>query len=113
MVLSNGENIQLRSKRSAEHLIGASGIVLADGSLAQLNKGGEGVHVVLEGPSGVILSDGTVVQKRGKRSADHLIGASGIITNKGQLIQLPAGVTIVSAGPSGIVLSNGQNIQLV
>merc|ERR1712198_780355 len=131
-VTKDGRNVQFRTKRSA-HTIGASGIILADGTPVQLIKGGEGVHIVLEGPSGLLLSDGTTVQKRAKRSA-HSIGpsgiiladgtpvqlvkggegvyiveegASGIITNKGQQIQLPAGVTIVSVGPSGIILSNG------
>jgi len=112
IILSDGTLVQKRAKRSA-HNIGASGIILADGTPVQLIKGGEGVHIVNEGPSGIILSDGTLVQKRAKRSADHLVGASGIITDKGQLIQLPAGVTVVAAGPSGIVLSNGQNIQLL
>jgi len=112
LLLSDGTTVQKRAKRSA-HNIGPSGIILADGTPVQLVKGGEGVYIVEEGPSGIILSDGTLIQKRAKRSADHLVGASGIITNKGQLIQLPAGVTIVSAGPSGIVLSNGQNIQLL
>uniref|UniRef100_Q7M494 Exoskeletal protein HACP44 n=4 Tax=Homarus americanus TaxID=6706 RepID=Q7M494_HOMAM len=42
-----------------------------------------------------------------------LVGASGIITPSGRLIQLPAGVTVASAGPSGAVLSNGDNIQYV
>merc|ERR1712055_750936 len=111
-VTKDGRNVQFRTKRSA-HNIGASGIILADGTPVQLIKGGEGVHIVLEGPSGMIMSDGTLVQKRSKRAADHVVGPSGIITNKGQLIQLPAGVTVVSAGPSGIVLSNGQNIQLL
>jgi len=112
VILSDGTVAQKRAKRSA-HNIGSSGIILADGTPVQLIKGGEGVHIVLEGPSGMIMSDGTLVQKRAKRSADHVVGPSGIITNKGQLIQLPAGVTVVSAGPSGIVLSNGENIQLV
>merc|ERR1712055_1210576 len=48
----------------------------------------------------------------GKRSIpDAIVGASGIITPDGQLIQLEAGVTVVNAGPSGAVLSNGKHIQ--
>merc|ERR1712142_903058 len=90
-VLSNGENIQFRSKRSASaHSIGASGIILADGTPVQLVKGGEGVYIVQEGPSGIILSDGTLVQKRAKRSA-HSIGASGIILADGTPVQLVKG----------------------
>merc|ERR1719186_1010514 len=88
IVTKDGRNVQFRTKR-ADHNIGSSGIVLEDGSLAQFRTGGEGVHVVLEGPSGVILSDGTVVQKRGKRSTEHLVGASGIVSANGQVFQLP------------------------
>merc|ERR1712055_53740 len=110
-VTKDGRNVQFRTKRSA-HNIGASGIILADGTPVQLIKGGEGVYVVLEGPSGLILSDGTVAQKRAKRSTEHLVGASGIVASNGQLFQLPAGVTVAAAGPSGVVLSNGENIQL-
>merc|ERR1711970_236211 len=111
VVTKDGRNIQFRTKRSA-HNIGASGIILADGTPVQLIKGGEGVYIVNEGPSGIILSDGTLVQKRAKRSTEHLVGASGVVASNGQLIQLPAGVTVAAAGPSGLVLSNGQNVQL-
>jgi len=82
-------------------------MILKDGTQVQFKTAG--ATILLEGPSGIVMSDGTLVQKRSKR---HLIGHSGIITDQGELIQLPAGVTVVAAGPSGFVLSNGENIQL-
>merc|ERR1712055_121487 len=112
VVTKDGRNIQFRTKRSA-HMIGASGMILADGTPVQLVKGGEGVYIVNEGPSGIILSDGTLVQKRAKRSA-HSIGASGIILADGttvQLIKSGEGVYIVNEGPSGIILSDGTLVQ--
>jgi len=67
IVLDNGEQFQLRPKRSKRsavneqgHLIGESGIVTKDGQQFQFAKAG--VTVILEGPSGLLLSDGTQVQ---------------------------------------------------
>merc|ERR1712189_142119 len=100
LLMSDGTLVQKRAKRSA-HNIGASGIILADGTPVQLVKGGEGVHIVLEGPSGLLMSDGTTVQKRAKRYA-HNIGSSGIILADGtpvQLIKGGEGVHIVLEGP--------------
>lgn len=110
IVTRDGNNMQLRKKRSAP-LIGPSGIVFADGRNHQFLK--PGVTIVLEGPSAYLLSDGTGVQKRVRRSVPQapVVGASGIITPDNKLIQLPAGVSVVVASHSGAVLSNGQNIQ--
>jgi len=82
-------------------------MILEDGTQVQFKEAG--ATILLDGPSGIVMSDGTLVQKRSKR---HLIGPSGIITDAGEIIQLPPGVTVVASGPSGFVLSNGQNIQL-
>merc|ERR1712142_794101 len=111
VVTKDGRNIQFRTKRSYDHLVGASGIVTGKGEVFQLPAG---VTVASAGPSGAVLSNGENIQFRAKRSAsyDHLVGASGIVTGKGEVFQLPAGVTVASAGPSGAVLSNGENIQL-
>merc|ERR1712142_1168858 len=111
VVTKDGRNIQFRTKRSYDHLVGASGIVTGKGEVFQLPAG---VTVASDGPSGAVLSNGENIQFRSKRSAsyDHLVGASGIVTGKGEVFQLPAGVTVASAGPSGAVLSNGENIQL-
>merc|ERR1711970_936857 len=47
VVTKDGRNIQFRTNRSA-HMIGASGMILADGTPVQLVKGGEGVYIVNE-----------------------------------------------------------------
>jgi len=118
IVTKDGKNLQLTedlriaNSRQKRHLYGASGMITKDGYPIQFSR--PGVTILLEGPSAYVMSDGTLVQKRAKRSAvsyGNIVGHSGIITNKGQLIQLPAGVSVVHAGPSGAVLSNGQNIQ--
>merc|ERR1712002_1110069 len=123
MLLADGTQVQfdqkdleqrkgLTAEQNANAVVfGPSGIVLKTGENIQF--GAEDAppapHVVLDGPSGTVMSDGTLMQKRAKR---HLIGPSAIITDHGELIQLPAGVTVVESGPSGFVLSNGENIQL-
>ncbi|XP_068218617.1 uncharacterized protein [Palaemon carinicauda] len=117
IVTKDGRNMQLTddlriAHRSKRHLIGDSGMITADGIPIQFSR--PGVTILLEGPSAYVMSDGTLVQKRAKRSAvtfGNVVGHSGLITNTGRQIQLPAGVTVVSAGPSGAVLSNGDNIQ--
>lgn len=118
IVTKDGRNIQLTDDlqfvhpRTKRHLIGDAGMITKDGIPIQFKRAG--VTILLEGPSGYIMSDGTLVQKRSKRSAvnyGHTIGHSGIITNKGKLIQLDNGETVVSVGPSGAVLSSGRNVQ--
>ncbi|CAL4158161.1 unnamed protein product, partial [Meganyctiphanes norvegica] len=105
-VLSDGTLIQKVVKRSLP-LVSPSGMILGDGTQVQFKTAD--AAILLDGTSGIVMSDGTLVQKRSKR---HLIGHSDIITDQGELTQLPAGVTVVAAGPSGFVLSNGENIQL-
>ncbi|XP_068219353.1 uncharacterized protein [Palaemon carinicauda] len=117
IVTKDGRNMQLTddlriAHRSKRHLIGDSGMITADGIPIQFSR--PGVTILLEGPSAYVMSDGTLVQKRAKRSLDnfgHTVGDSGIITNTGKLIQLPAHATVVQVGPSGAILSNGQNVQ--
>nr|XP_027238168.1 uncharacterized protein LOC113829248 [Penaeus vannamei] len=119
VVLSNGKNIQLSGRRKRDlsgHLVGDSGIITNDGQLIQLEPG---VTIVQVAPSGIILSNGKNIQLTGKLHSvhkrdtyGHLVGASGIVTSDGQLIQFEPGVTVAAAGPSGVVLSNGKNIQL-
>merc|ERR1712180_38973 len=122
-VMTDGSLRQKVVKRSVP-LIGPSGMLTADGRQVQFTAEEgrarstltpeQNAKAVVVGPSGIVnfdgvMSDGTLVQKRAKR---HVIGPSAIITDQGELIQLPAGVTVVGSGPSGFVLSNGQNIQL-
>ena len=67
--------------------------------------------VLLDGPSGTILADGRLIQKRARRSLP-LIGASGLITKDGTLVQFKeAGATILLDGPSGILMSDGTLVQ--
>ncbi|XP_068219354.1 uncharacterized protein [Palaemon carinicauda] len=117
IVTKDGRNMQLTddlriAHRSKRHLIGDSGMITDDGIPIQFSR--PGVTILLEGPSAYVMSDGTLVQKRVKRSPGnfgHIIGDSGIITNTGNVIQLPANATIIQVGPSEAILSNGQNIQ--
>lgn len=91
IVLPTGENVQF-TQEQAENvlLIGASGVIKADGKHVQLDRDGLPVRrkreVALQGPSGVLFTDG---QKR----------------------HLPPGVEIVLLTESGAVLSNGNNVQ--
>merc|ERR1712042_176707 len=123
-IMSDGQLIQKRAKRSAQAgfvsskgNVGTSGILRADGSVDLFSH--DLAHDIVQiGPSGIVTKSGRNIQLTdalkivGNRSKRHLIGPSAIITDDGQLFQLEAGVTVVSAGPSGFVLSNGKSIQL-
>jgi len=117
IVTRDGKNLQLDAdlnvvRRQKRHLIGDSGMITKEGIPIQFKKAG--VQILLDGPSAYIMTDGTLVQKpRAKRSTTfgHTVGDSGIITNTGKLIQIPAHAKVVSVGPAGAVLSNGQNLQ--
>nr|ABR27685.1 cuticle proprotein proCP3.3 [Callinectes sapidus] len=61
-ILSNGDNVQFRKKRSSpliDSIKGPSGYITPTGQLFQLPPG---VTVAIEGPSSALLSDGTAIQ---------------------------------------------------
>ncbi|MPC21938.1 Cuticle protein CP466 [Portunus trituberculatus] len=61
-ILSNGDNVQFRKKRSSpliDSIKGPSGYITPTGQLFQLPPD---VEVVIEGHSGAVLSDGTAIQ---------------------------------------------------
>jgi len=123
LVLSNGQLVQLKSrkKRALGHnvhgdIIGDTGAIFADGQ--QVNFGAAAT-VLLRGPSGVVLSNGKLVQLKSRKKRalginahGDIIGDTGAIFADGQQVNFGGVATVVARGPSGIVLSNGKNIQL-
>jgi len=92
---------------AATDLFGPSGALL-DGGLTQVQHKEAGVTPLLDGPSAIVWSDGSLTQKRGKRSAQHLIGESGAVLADGTQVQFSEGnAEVLLEGPSGIIWSDG------